>query len=156
MLGNRLRSLLESSDKNASDLARFCNVSAQSAHNWLNDIAYPRPAKKDLIAEFFGITPQELEYSQVLSLTPMARTTLYDAAAPTVAICEQAANMLITTEISKQPRSTEFVQGMRDKLVSLLAQTEINSHFQQGTIQADAYYAGCLHAERIISTIQKK
>lgn len=156
MLGTRLRSLLESSDKNASELARYCDVSAQSAHNWLNNKVYPRPEKKALIAEFFGITPQELEYTQVLSLTPMARTTLFDAVTPTIAVCEQAANLVIVTELAKHPRSSEYVQGMRQKIVSLLTHTEINHSFISGTCQADAYEAGCLHAERIISTIQKK
>lgn len=114
----------------------------------------PKQKRKEQIAAFFGMSTQELEYSQVLSLSPVARTAIFDAAPPSLKLCEQAAKLMIETELAKQPRSTEFAQGMRDRIIALLAHIEINPPFNQGTCQADAYDAGRIHGGAIISTKQ--
>lgn len=56
----RIEELLESQGKTQSDLARFLGVSAQAVNNWLRSGVEPKSARRQRLAEFFGMSEAEL------------------------------------------------------------------------------------------------
>lgn len=154
MIGDRIRDLLKAKSRNASDLARFCEVSPQAANQWVKNEALPRGKRIDQIAAFFGITPQELEYAPVLSLLPIPRHQ--PGAMPTEVTSRQTAELIIATELSNTPRSVEYTQGLRDRIVFKLSGIPAISSFVPGTCQADAYEAGQMRGECLIAIIQTR
>lgn len=146
MIGERIRSLLEAQQKKPADLAEWCEVTVQAVHLWLNG-AEPKTSRREQIAAFFNITAQELEYAPLLSLT-VTRTT--NTATSTSS--EQVAAVMIASATSNVARSPEYKKGMRDRIVSSLTKLPIASSFSIGTCQADAYIAGCEHADRLLNS----
>jgi transcriptional regulator with XRE-family HTH domain len=149
MIGEKIRIRLERNNSNASELARYCEVSPQAAAQWINDLAEPRRHKKELIARFFGITTQELEYGPVLSLTPLPRKSRISLIAS-----REAAELMIDAELGSTLKSFEYYEGMRDRIISNLSESQIEPPYAIGSCQADAYNAGCEHGQRLIGKIQ--
>lgn len=144
MLAQRIQKLLDYHRKTATELATHCGVSPQAAHGWLSG-SEPRPERKELIASFFGITRQQLEFSSVFSLNHLATRAHKGHARPEVT--EQAAQLMITKALlGNTPRSVEFRQGMHDEIVRLLAGIPVLCPFEIGTCWADAYMAGVAYA----------
>lgn len=154
MDGTRIRILLQHSNRTASQLARHCQVSAQAACNWIKPghASKPRDEKLDLIAEFFGISRQQLEYGPILSISS-ADIPVKNVGNLNVKMSTSAAEMMISKELDGSPRSAEFKIGMRDRIVHKLSGVNAHSDFRAGTCQYDAYMAGRAHAETIISKL---
>jgi hypothetical protein len=144
MLAHRIQSLLEYHRRTATDLAIHCGVTPQAAHGWLSG-SEPRAERKELIASFFGITRQQLEFSAVLSLNHLALKTPANQVSPEVS--EQAAQLMITKALSgSTPRSVEFRQGMQAEIVRVLSGIPVRCPFEFGTCWADAFMAGVAYA----------
>lgn len=152
MISEKIRARLDMKDNNASDLARYCGVSPQAANQWVKGDVEPRRKYKELIAAFFGITIQELEYGPVLSLTPLQRRQQPKIANPKVSA--QVADLMVASELERSQKSIEYRQGMRDMIVAHLSKSELLFPFQSGTCQADAFAAGADHGQRLIDKIK--
>lgn len=153
MIGERIRIRLKSANSNASDLARHCGVSPQAANQWLKDQVEPRRKYKELIANFFGITPQELEYGPVLSLTPSHRSRVR-VKANDPKVSNQVADLILAGEAELSLKSSEYRQGTRDRILSILSKVDRPNPHEVGTCQADAYNAGQEHGQRLLDRIQ--
>lgn len=154
MNGSRIKVLLQQQKKSASQLARFCNVSAQGALNWINEEKPCQPREKhlDAIAEFFGISRQHLEYGALLCIsTPQIPSS--NVGNLNLKMSISTAEILISKELDGIQKSHEFISGMTDKIVHKLSGVSKPCSFRIGTCQHDAYMAGASHAERIISNI---
>lgn len=150
----RIKVLLHSRKKSASQLARFCEVSVQAALNWIDEEhgCNPREKHLDSIAEFFGISRQQLEYGPILCISPP------DIPAANVGnlnlkMSVSTAEILISKELDGVSKSQEFKTGMLDRIVHKLSGVNRPAQFRQGTCQYDAYMAGCSYAESIISNL---
>ncbi len=70
-------------------------------------------------------------------------------------MASRAADLMIAEELTGiEPKSDEYLNGMRNRIIFALSQIAIDSPFQIGTCQADAYEAGVLHAKTLIENIQ--
>lgn len=152
MLAQRIQKLLDYHNRTATDLALYCGVTPQAVHGWLKG-SEPRGTKKALIAEFFGITRQQLEFAAVLSLNHLATRSPTSHISPEVS--EQAAQLMIAKALNgDRPRSVEFRQGMKAEIVRLLSGRHANCPFEAGTCTADAYMAGVAHAGIIFPELE--
>lgn len=59
-LRKRVEQLLEESEKTQADLARHLGITPQAVNNWMRSGAEPKGRRRQLIAEFFGVTEAEL------------------------------------------------------------------------------------------------
>ena len=153
MDGSRIKILLQHRNKSASQLARFCNVSAQAALNWTKESGcQPRESHKDAIAEFFGITRQQLEFGPLLCISA-PEIPIQNVGNLNLKMSVSTAEVLISRELDGTLKSAEFKAGMLDRIVHKLSGVNRPSPFKQGTCQFDAYMAGRDYAEDIISRI---
>lgn len=153
MLSERIQALLSINRRTATDLALYCGVTPQAAHGWLTG-AEPRAHRKEVIAAFFGISRQALEYAPLLSLNHFHNKV--DGSYVTPEVSEQAADMMIAKALDgNPPRSVEYRQGMRDMAIQILSGKTLKLPFQMGSCQADAYLAGGAHAEELFSELQQ-
>lgn len=60
MVGNKIKSYLDSNDMSQSRLAKTLGVSAQSVTNWITGAKLPRMDKIDSMCEVFGCTRNDL------------------------------------------------------------------------------------------------
>lgn len=150
MLSDRIRQLLIANSKNASDLARYVDVTPQAAAKWLSG-AEPRPKVKEKIARFFGLTPQELEYGNLLALSsPRPEATKINATLSRT-LAEHTADSMIDQELKHSgAKSPEYIEGMRNFLLFRLSGIHIPSSYRPGTCQADAYEAGYAHGRILL------
>ncbi len=143
-IGERLRILLEINHATMPALARHCQVHYQSVYNWVMCVSEPRTKNKKAIAEFFKITPQELEFAPILSLTRVVpQEKLLESM--DVAMVRHAAELMLNKELAAlPPRSQEFKDGLLDALIHAISGLNPSCPFELGTCQADAYGAGVL------------
>lgn len=151
MLGNRIQALLGHHKQPVRALADHCGVSEQTVYNWLKDDAQPRDGRKKEIAAFFGITPQDLEYGPVLSLVrlPVGR---FGNGKLSADVAEKTADLIMSGELnSLPPKSVEYMEGMRNRIILKLSGKITKPVYKSGTCQLDAYEAGYVHGEKLIS-----
>lgn len=148
----RIKVLLQHRKKSASQLARFCNVSVQATLNWIDPEhgCNPREKHLDAIAEFFGITRQQLEYGPLLCISP-PEIPVEHVGNLNLKISISTAELLISKELDGVAKSQEFRLGMLDRIVHKLSGVTRPCLFRTGTCQYDAYMAGSTHAEYIVS-----
>lgn len=149
MIGHRIHMHLVSQEKRVADLARFCGVSAAAVYQWLADEAEPKSARRAMIAKFFKIDPQQLEYGPVLSLvhatTPSSKKTTL-----TYDMSLSAANLIIAEHLNtRAPRSEPYRLGLLNQTILLLSGIDIQTPYSEGTAEADAYNAGMTHADNL-------
>lgn len=149
----RIKVLLQYRKKSASQLARFCNVSVQATLNWIDAEhgCNPREKHLDAIAEFFGITRQQLEYGPLLCIsTP--DLPLQNVGNLNLKMSIATAELLISKELDGASKSQEFKLGMLDRIVHKLSGVSRPCLFRTGTCQYDAYMSGATLAEDIVSS----
>lgn len=153
MLANRIRQLLAENRQHVSDLAKHTGVTAQAAYKWLNG-SEPRPKQKSLIASFFGLTLQELEYGPLVSLAPLASTIRRLSGKLDPGIADGTISLMIESELNGTQRSPEYQLGMRHALVLRLCSVRHEPPYQGGTCQLDAYDSGIKHGLQLIDRLQ--
>lgn len=151
---SRIKVLLQQRKQTPSHLARFCGVSAQAALNWVDEEhgCNPREKHLDQIAEFFGITRQQLEYGPLLCISAPEIPTK-NVGNLNLKMSISTAEILITKELDGVSKSQEFRLGMLDRIVHKLSGVSRPNQFRQGTCQYDAYMAGVSYAEVIVSNL---
>lgn len=66
--------LLKSTPATQESLAEYLGMRHTAVSSWKNDKAYPRADKIDKIAEYFGIKPSDLEYTDLTASSEMTIT----------------------------------------------------------------------------------
>lgn len=152
MIGNRIRALLAQQERTVQELALHCGVSAQSVYNWLEDVVQPRDARKKAIALFFGTTPKDLEYGPVLSLVDLPPRVRKGHAKLDLPVAEHTADLIMSAELNNHPpKSFEYMEGMRAAILQLLSGQKHKPAYQIGSCQLDAFEAGFVHGQKLIS-----
>lgn len=158
MIGKRIERFLAEQARSAQELADFCGVSVQSVYNWLNEDGEPKGKRKATIAAFFGISPQELEYgdsSSVFSLVPLPKNNRTKQGSLSLEQAAAAADLLMSSRLnSLPPKSIEYMEGMRNRLIQMLSGKVIKQNYRIGTCQHDAYDAGFMYCQTLISNKQ--
>lgn len=154
LLNERLRELLEVQMKTTPQLARYVNVTPQCAHKWVTGQSEPRSKVKPLIAQFFGLSVQQLEYGPLVLLTESKPELTKVDAALSNTLAEHSANLMIEAELKQiGQRSPEYISGMKDYLLFKLTGTVLACGFSPGTCQRDAYEAGYAHGKILVSEL---
>ena len=158
MIGKRIEAFLADQRRSVQELAAYCGVSVQTVYNWLNEKDDPKAKRKPAIAAFFGITVMELEYgetSAVMSLVPLPGNRRVRQGKLSLEQAHDAADLLLATLWnSLPPKSVEYMEGMRSRVVQLLSGKVIRSYYKVGTCQHDAFEAGFMYSQTLISTKQ--
>ncbi len=153
MFGDRLRKLLEAKNVTINHLCEYCEVSVQTGYKWLRDIE-PRAKMKDRIAQYFGVSVQDLQFGPLplLAFAEVSKRANRPQLDYNSSI--QAADLIIITELKEaQQRSKEHLQGLKDHLVFAFSGTSNNVPYPVGTCQRESYDAGVERAVSILSKI---
>lgn len=79
IFSNNLNRLLNTYKKNQYELAKYIGVSNQTITNYVKGYNSPRMDKVDKIAEFFGVSRNELLVEEETSIIPTEFTTAKEA-----------------------------------------------------------------------------